>query len=201
MVGELIMLPLRVGVRATQLWLRATEETVAMAAGATSRVLGAVMSRGSNGAAPARPDAPPEASQARAREAAAPEPKPPEQPASRPSPLPQAPLPAAETPPPARPPQPLETEPEHVSEEPTVVEEFAEPGAEEGAGPELHIEPPWDGYQEMNAKQVISRLASATSAELAAVQLYESSERRRQTILNAAQRELRARNGSGSPSQ
>ena len=51
MVGELIMLPLRVGVRATQLWLRATEETVAMAAGATSRVLGAVMSRGSNGAA------------------------------------------------------------------------------------------------------------------------------------------------------
>ena len=81
------------------------------------------------------------------------------------------------------------------------MEEFAEPGAEDGAGAEIHIERPWDGYDEMNAKQVISRFASASSAELAAVQLYEGGTRRRQTVLNAVQRELRSRNGRRSPSQ
>jgi hypothetical protein len=53
----------------------------------------------------------------------------------------------------------------------------------------------------MNAKQVIARLNSATPAALAAVQLYENRHRRRQTILNAVQRELRSANGSGSRSQ
>jgi hypothetical protein len=94
-----------------------------------------------------------------------------------------------------------EPEPVHVSEEPALVEEFAEPGAEDGAGPEIHVEEPWDGYGEMNAKQVLARLGSATPAELAAVQLYEGSHRRRQTILNAVQRELRNANGRSSSSQ
>src|SRR5258706_157334 len=44
MVGELMTLPLRVGVRATQLWLRAAEETVAVVAGASRRVIGKVVS-------------------------------------------------------------------------------------------------------------------------------------------------------------
>ncbi len=39
MVGELITLPLRIGVRATRLWLRATGETVALAADATGRLI------------------------------------------------------------------------------------------------------------------------------------------------------------------
>jgi len=42
----------------------------------------------------------------------------------------------------------------------------------------------------MAARDVIARLASSSTAELAAVQLYESSQRKRQTVLEAVQREL-----------
>jgi len=90
-------------------------------------------------------------------------------------------------------------EPVHVSEEPVLVEERAEPGAEEGAGAEVRIQEPWEGYEESTAKDVIARLGTATTAELAAVQLYESGHRGRQIILAAVERELRSSNGSGSP--
>lgn len=212
MVGELIMLPLRVGVRATRLWLRATEESFSLAAGATTRVIGVVTSRSSHGAATPTGEATRERARSQrdrptppdrdVRETQATEPPVPPPAPAPPRPHAEAkPAPSVEPATPPAPPEPLGSEPEHVSEEPTLVEAFAEPGAEDGAGAEVHIEPPWDGYAEMNAKQVISRLGSATSAELAAVQLYESSKRRRQTILNAVQRELRTRNGSGSPSE
>jgi hypothetical protein len=82
-----------------------------------------------------------------------------------------------------------------VSEEPVLVEEFAEPGAEDGAGAELHVQEPWSGYARMNAKEVIARLAGATPAELAAVQLYESGHRGRQTIMTAVAREMPSANG------
>src|SRR5437588_288647 len=81
-----------------------------------------------------------------------------------------------------------EREPAHVSEEPALVEDLAEPGAEDGAGAEVHIHEPRDGYARMNAKQIMTRLGAATPAEHAAVQLYEGSHRRRQPILNAVQR-------------
>jgi hypothetical protein len=84
-----------------------------------------------------------------------------------------------------------------VSQEPELVEELAEPGAEDGAGPEVHVEVPWDGYERMNAKDVIARLAGSTPAELAAVALYEHGNRRRHTVLAAVERELRA-NGAAS---
>ncbi|HZU60816.1 MAG TPA: hypothetical protein VE983_07600 [Solirubrobacteraceae bacterium] len=92
-------------------------------------------------------------------------------------------------------------EPTHVSEEPVLVEEFAEPGAEDGAGAELHIREPWDGYRRMNAREVTARLSGASSAVLAAVLLYESSTQGRQTVLAAVQRQMRAANGSGSQSR
>jgi hypothetical protein len=85
-----------------------------------------------------------------------------------------------------------------VSEEPELVAEFAEPGVEDGAGPELHIREPWDGYRDMSARQVTARLGDASAAELAAVQLFESSTRSRQTILSAVARQLRSANGNGS---
>lgn len=94
-----------------------------------------------------------------------------------------------------------------MSEEPTLVEESAEPGAEDGAGAELHIREPWEGYRRMGAREVASRLSGASAAELAAVQLYETSNRGRQTILAAVARQLRGMqqqsrlsraNGSGS---
>jgi hypothetical protein len=88
-------------------------------------------------------------------------------------------------------------EPVHVSEEPELVREEAEVGAEEGAGAAITIDPPWEDYDRLGARDVIARLSDADAAELAAVQLYESSKRSRQTVLDAVQRQLKAANGSG----
>jgi hypothetical protein len=198
MVGDLVMLPVRVGVRVTRLWFRAVEETVSITSSATGRVIDLLASRSSNGAG----------SEALPREGAV---------AEAGSSASEGQLrtsPDGRTQAPARPSRPVQrdprssaparavpaAEPVHVSEEPRLVEEFAEPGAEQGAGAEVHVDPPWDGYEQMNAKQVISRLATADRAELAAVQLFERGNRRRQTILNAVERELRNPNASGSRS-
>jgi hypothetical protein len=175
MVGELMMLPVRVGVRATRLWFRAVEETVSVASSATERVIGVLGSR--------RPDDP---------VVTAPAPREPD-PFSRPAPEPMREL--RREPAPTAPPA---VEPTHVSEEPVLVEEFAEPGAEDGAGAQVHVAPPWDAYERMNARAIVARLGGADAAELAAVELYELTTRRRQTILNAVERELRRVNGSGS---
>jgi hypothetical protein len=82
-------------------------------------------------------------------------------------------------------------EPRHVSEEPELVEEVAEPGAEDGAGAEVHVEEPWEGYRRMRAKEVIARLGNASAAELTAVRLYESGNQGRQTVLSAVEHSLR----------
>jgi hypothetical protein len=42
----------------------------------------------------------------------------------------------------------------------------------------------------MAARDIVARLSAASTAELAAVQLYESSHRKRQTVLAAVKREL-----------
>lgn len=191
MVGELVKLPVRVGTRVTRLWFRAIEETVSLGVGATGRVVELLASRSSNGAGveapprePRRPAQPPPPAEPAAREAPAP---------SRPArttPAQSLPKPAAPTPPPVAS-TPAAAEPVHVSEEPVLIDEFAEPGAEQGAGAEVHVDPPWDGYERMTAKQVITRLGTADSAELAAVQLHEGTNRRRQTIMNAVERALR----------
>ena len=78
-----------------------------------------------------------------------------------------------------------------------LVREEAEPGAEDGAGAQIRIAEPWDGYRQMSAKDVIARLADATPAELAAVQLYETSNRHRQTVLTAVGRALKTKTGRG----
>ena len=82
--------------------------------------------------------------------------------------------------------------PMHVSEELRFVEAFAEPGAEDGAGAEVHIKEPWNGYAHMTANEIIARLADATREQIAAVMLYERVHRRRRTVLAAAERQLRA---------
>ena len=75
--------------------------------------------------------------------------------------------------------------------------EEAEPGAEDGAGAAVRVQPPWEGYERMAAREVIARLGDATPAELAAVELYERTHRSRQTVLEAAERRLKAANGRG----
>jgi hypothetical protein len=86
----------------------------------------------------------------------------------------------------------LTREPAHVSEEPVLVREEAERGAEDGAGASVRVQPPWDGYEGMNARAIAARLAGASAAELAAVQLYESTHRGRQSVLQAVERAHKA---------
>ncbi len=81
--------------------------------------------------------------------------------------------------------------PAHVSEEPTLVTASADAGAEEGAGPELHVAEPWEGYAQMTASDVAARLNEATAEEVAVVQLYETAHRGRKTVLAAAERRLK----------
>jgi hypothetical protein len=88
--------------------------------------------------------------------------------------------------------EPLPPEPEHVSEEPVVVAEVADAGAEDGAGADVTIAEPWDGYRAMKADEVIARLAEASREELAVVQLYEGTARRRKSVLTEVERRLKA---------
>ena len=91
-------------------------------------------------------------------------------------------------------PPPVTAEPEppapapavHVSEEPVLVAEFAEDGAEDGAGPELRIDEPWEGYSSMTAAEIRRRLREADAATVAAVRLYEAANKGRSTVLQAA---------------
>ena len=79
---------------------------------------------------------------------------------------------------------------EHVSEEPTLVAEFAEAGAEDGAHAELDVSEPWDGYASMTARAIEQRLAGATAEEVAVVRLYEATHKRRQSVLKATERRM-----------
>ncbi|MEA2158162.1 MAG: hypothetical protein QOD66_542 [Solirubrobacteraceae bacterium] len=202
MTGELITFPIRVGLRAARVAVRggvqASERAIALA----SFVVKTVTSSGSRDDyvvdASATEERAPEKS-APGRRPSAPEPRmqPSRTQAAPPSPpAPPAPSePAAEQAPPLTEPPP--TEPVHVSEEPTLVEEFAEPGAEDGAGAQVTIAEPWDGYAHLNAKEVIARVSDANAVELAAVQLYEAAHRNRETVMTVVERELRAKSGRG----
>jgi hypothetical protein len=194
MVGQLLALPLRLGARGTQIVLQAVEGVAGRAAIGALQAAGAIRrgdsastgeqarrpSRSEENAAAQAPStvesAPPAAGPARGR--------------SEPAPIVSAPEPEDVE-------RPIAPEPVHVSEEPELVREEAEPGAEDGAGATVNIHPPWDGYEHMGARQVIDRLGDASPAELAAVQLYESSNRSRQTVLEAVERRLKAANGRG----
>jgi hypothetical protein len=89
-----------------------------------------------------------------------------------------------------RPPPPV-PEPEHVDEGLVVVAEVAEAGAEEGAGAEVHVDEPWEGYRAMTAADIRARLADADAEVAAAVKLYEGTHKRRSSVIEAADRRLR----------
>ena len=191
MGGQLLTLPLRISAFGARLFFRAAEEVAGRAMLGAVQVVSAFSRDGSAGA------------QSRSSTRAVPRQQ---------TRAPRAPVAESSHPRSARregattivegPPEvtePVIAEPPvHVSEEPELVQEVAEPGAEEGAGAEVSILEPWEGYGRMSAKEVIARLADATPAELAAVALYESGNRSRQTVLAAVQRQLRTANGRGS---
>jgi hypothetical protein len=85
-------------------------------------------------------------------------------------------------------PEPLDAEPAHLDTEPELVAEFAEPGAEDGAGAEIRVEEPWRGYRKMRVAEVRERVAVANAAELAVLQLYEAGHRNRRSVLDAVER-------------
>jgi hypothetical protein len=90
------------------------------------------------------------------------------------------------------PPPPQPREPDHVSEEPELVAEVAEAGAEEGAGAEVRVEEPWPGYARMTAAEIRTRLQEEPLAVAAAVSLYEASGKGRSSVLEAAARRTSA---------
>jgi hypothetical protein len=111
---------------------------------------------------------------------------------AEPAPAPPAPHIAHAEPAPA-PPAP----PTHVSEEPVLVRESAETGAEEGAGAAVTVLEPWSGYGHMNARDVIDRVRTASMAELAAMRLYEARHRARRTVLAAVDRRMKLAGAAG----
>jgi hypothetical protein len=102
--------------------------------------------------------------------------------------------PVRDAPPPVRdapPAVPDALVPDHVDEEVVLVAEVAEEGAEDGAGPELNVEEPWDSYDEMTAPEIRDRLAAADPVLAAAVNLYETTHKSRRTVIEAAERALK----------
>jgi hypothetical protein len=100
----------------------------------------------------------------------------------------QAPTPEPPAPAPVPEPEPEQEPPVHIDTEPDLVGEFAEPGAEEGAGAELHVDEPWQGYRRMRVAEIRDRVAVAGAEELAVTQLYEITHRRRRSVLDAVER-------------
>jgi hypothetical protein len=92
-----------------------------------------------------------------------------------------------------RPVPPPPPEAKTVDEQAEIVAEFAEPGAEEGAGAEVEIGEPWEGYDRMTAAEIERRLSDASVEVLAAVELYEGRRKNRRGVIRAAERRLRAR--------
>jgi len=197
MAGKIITLPLRVSFQSARLLTRVVGGTAGRALSLAGQAIGAV--------APDRPTP-------RTAPASVPPPERPAEPARRPQPRsvravssirtprlqtePARPPGAADKTPKAPPPGAADTTPIHVSEEPELVREVAEPGAENGAGATITVGEPWNGYARMSAKDVVARSRSADQAELAAVRLYESRHRSRQTVLAAVDRALKLSNGS-----
>jgi hypothetical protein len=215
--GSLLTRPARLATRGAELTLRTTLGVMELAEGIVAAVAERIARDAPNGAPPAGPDpqaAPdtpagpdtlvtpgPDASlgqETRPGSEGPPAPEPPsaepildaEEPSSAPEPPSATWRPVTETGG-GEPLSPQGGEPVHVSEEPVLVEEFAEPGAEEGVGAQPRIIEPWPGYKEMKAADIVDRMTVASREELAAIELYELAGRNRKSVVAAAQRALK----------
>ena len=123
-------------------------------------------------------------------------PPPPPVRAQSPEPSAAAPPPPVPTPAAAADPAPPDAAPAttdaHVSREAVLVAESADDGAADGAGAQLRIGEPWEGYGQLTAKEVNDRLAAATPESLAVARLYEAANRNRVTVLKEIDRRLAA---------
>ena len=203
MAGKLIMLPLRVWLRSACLLTRAAGGAAERAASLAGQTIGVKSPNGSDrGRPPATATPEPGWREEAIEEPVSPadveHPEPVDvehpEPVDVEHPEPVSPIDVAH--PDHAPEWPPAREPVHVSEEPELVREVAEPGAEDGAGASVTVLEPWSGYAHMNAREVIARAGQASPAELAAVRLYESRHRSRQTVLAAVDRQLKLSGGS-----
>ena len=78
-----------------------------------------------------------------------------------------------------------------VDDSPVTVAEFGGDGAGEGAGAQVRVDPPWEGYDDLKAGDIGKRLGDADREVAAAVALYESMGRGRRSVIEAADRRLR----------
>ena len=69
-----------------------------------------------------------------------------------------------------------------LDDTPQLVE--SEGGASPGA--QVHVDAPWDGYEQMKAADIVDRLVVADAAEKAVVRLYEQLHKGRKSVLAAA---------------
>jgi hypothetical protein len=133
--------------------------------------------------ASSRPAAPDESAPAEPRRAESP-----------PAESPPAESPPAESSPTAQaaPPEPPAAAPDsaHVEPEEELVAESADPGAVDGAGAAITVDPPWPGYDSMRAQDVISHAETVDAAQLAVAELYERAHKSRTTVLDAFERQL-----------
>jgi hypothetical protein len=115
----------------------------------------------------------------------------PAEPAVAEPPAPAPAEPAVAEPPAPPPPMPM-AEPDHLEERPVVAAEVAEAGAEEGAGAQVHVDQPWEGYGGMTAAQIRDRLANADPEVAAVVKLYEAANKGRRSVIETADRRMRS---------
>lgn len=195
MLGSLITLPLRVGIRSAEAALHASQAVAERTIGLLGQLVAPTAKTPSEAPRPReeeRSPRPPKTETATEEDQGPVDPRSQAEPAAETVSLENR-EPEPREPDKAEPAAPVPTlrEPDHVSEDAVVVEEVSEPGAEDGAGAQIRVAEPWAGYRKMKAPEVVDRLRGMGSAELAAVELYELSHRRRQTVLEAAARELR----------
>jgi hypothetical protein len=79
----------------------------------------------------------------------------------------------------------LHPEREHVDEGLETVAESADEAAAEGAGAEVHVQEPWEGYDGMRVPEIRERLRDASPEQHALVRLYEATHKNRTGVLRA----------------
>jgi hypothetical protein len=72
--------------------------------------------------------------------------------------------------------------PAHVDREPELAYEA---GPADDVGAEVRVDAPWEGYDQMRANEIVSRLRSANVATRAVVRLYEQQGKARSSVLAA----------------
>ena len=74
---------------------------------------------------------------------------------------------------------------DHVDQEVELVAESHDPDAAEPPGPQLHVDEPWEGYRRMKVAEITAQLEGQPPEVLAAVELYETTHRKRRGVLDA----------------